>query len=292
MLLQTCFNQATPWNDRVLPASTGCCSGASRTPRPLSSPAVARPSCSGRARRRRTSAACTVRWGSAGPLLSPPQLSLPPQQLQLTSCRKPARGNLLLPVLPPFLAFRLMLSPAAHASPALNLLCPLPSLASLAVPMVEKITEEPPPFTVLVHGPPGVSCRLVTTCRPQHRLAAWPAVTAPPPQVRAAKSSHDTRHACAQVGKTTLIKGLIKHYTRQVGRTVVGALPAVHGGHRWLAGSAPVDTLPGAHPLSACHAPLALCSGCAGDQGAHHAHCGQGAAPHVSGVPTGPVGHD
>ena len=26
-----------------------------------------------------------------------------------------------------------------------------------AVPMVEKITEEPPPFTVLVHGPPGVS---------------------------------------------------------------------------------------------------------------------------------------
>ena len=52
--------------------------------------------------------------------------------------------------------------------------------------MVDRTVEEPPPFTVLVHGPPGV-------------------------------------------GKTTLIKGLIKHYTRQDVREVKGPITLIAG---------------------------------------------------------------
>lgn len=52
--------------------------------------------------------------------------------------------------------------------------------------MVDRTVEEPPPFIVLVHGPPGV-------------------------------------------GKTTLIKGLIKHYTRQDVREVKGPITLVAG---------------------------------------------------------------
>jgi ribosome biogenesis protein BMS1 len=52
--------------------------------------------------------------------------------------------------------------------------------------MVDRSVEEPPPFTVLVHGPPGV-------------------------------------------GKTTLIKGLIKHYTRQDVREVKGPITLIAG---------------------------------------------------------------
>jgi len=59
------------------------------------------------------------------------------------------------------------------------------------VPAVEKPTEEPPPFTVLVHGPPGV-------------------------------------------GKTTLIKGLIKHYTRQDVRDPRGPITLIAGKLRRL----------------------------------------------------------
>lgn len=59
------------------------------------------------------------------------------------------------------------------------------------VPVVEKPIEEPPPFTVLVHGPPGV-------------------------------------------GKTTLIKGLIKHYTRQDVRDPRGPITLIAGKLRRL----------------------------------------------------------
>ncbi|PSC76713.1 ribosome biogenesis BMS1-like protein [Micractinium conductrix] len=59
------------------------------------------------------------------------------------------------------------------------------------VPMMEKGGEEPPPFTILVHGPPGV-------------------------------------------GKTTLIKGLIKHYTRQDVREVKGPITLIAGKQRRL----------------------------------------------------------
>jgi ribosome biogenesis protein BMS1 len=62
--------------------------------------------------------------------------------------------------------------------------------------MVDRSVEEPPPFTVLVHGPPGV-------------------------------------------GKTTLIKGLIKHYTRQDVREVKGPITLIAGkARRYRRGSA------------------------------------------------------
>ncbi|KAL6785735.1 hypothetical protein ACKKBF_B01435 [Auxenochlorella protothecoides x Auxenochlorella symbiontica] len=59
------------------------------------------------------------------------------------------------------------------------------------VPAVEKTPSEPPPFTVLVHGPPGV-------------------------------------------GKTTLIKALIKHWTRQDVKDVKGPITLVAGKARRL----------------------------------------------------------
>ena len=60
-----------------------------------------------------------------------------------------------------------------------------------AVPMVEKDSDEPPPFLVLVHGPPGV-------------------------------------------GKTTLVKNLVKHYTRQNLGEVKGPVTLVSGKNRRL----------------------------------------------------------
>ena len=59
------------------------------------------------------------------------------------------------------------------------------------VPMVEKDSDEPPPYLVLVHGPPGV-------------------------------------------GKTTLIKNLVKHYTRQNLGEVKGPITLVSGKNRRL----------------------------------------------------------
>lgn len=59
------------------------------------------------------------------------------------------------------------------------------------VPMIDRASEEPPPFTVLVQGPPGV-------------------------------------------GKTTLVKGLIKHYTRQDVREVKGPITLIAGKQRRL----------------------------------------------------------
>lgn len=59
------------------------------------------------------------------------------------------------------------------------------------VPAVERAVEEPPPFTVLVHGPPGV-------------------------------------------GKTTLLRCLIKHYTRQDVREIKGPITVVAGKSRRL----------------------------------------------------------
>ncbi|KAL4425893.1 hypothetical protein ABPG75_009909 [Micractinium tetrahymenae] len=59
------------------------------------------------------------------------------------------------------------------------------------VPMIGRASEEPPPFTVLVQGPPGV-------------------------------------------GKTTLIKGLIKHYTRQDVRDIKGPITLIAGKARRL----------------------------------------------------------
>lgn len=59
------------------------------------------------------------------------------------------------------------------------------------VPMIDRAAEEPPPFTVLVQGPPGV-------------------------------------------GKTTLIKGLIKHYTRQDVREIKGPITLIAGKARRL----------------------------------------------------------
>ncbi|KAK9824496.1 hypothetical protein WJX72_010821 [[Myrmecia] bisecta] len=59
------------------------------------------------------------------------------------------------------------------------------------VPVVERAPEEPPPFVILVHGPP-------------------------------------------QVGKTTLIKGLIKHYTSQNISEVKGPITVVSGKSRRL----------------------------------------------------------
>lgn len=60
------------------------------------------------------------------------------------------------------------------------------------MPAVERPVEEPPPFTILVQGPPGV-------------------------------------------GKTTLIKCLIKHYTRQDVREIKGPVTVVAGKTRRLA---------------------------------------------------------
>lgn len=60
-----------------------------------------------------------------------------------------------------------------------------------AVPVVEREVEEPPPFAVVVHGPPGV-------------------------------------------GKTTVIKNLIKHYTRQNIGDVKGPITLISGKHRRL----------------------------------------------------------
>ena len=57
--------------------------------------------------------------------------------------------------------------------------------------MVEKDSDEPPPYLVLVHGPPGV-------------------------------------------GKTTLIKNLVKHYTRQNLGEVKGPITLVSGKTRRL----------------------------------------------------------
>jgi len=80
------------------------------------------------------------------------------------------------------------LPPHPFAGPS----APLPLSPSFpAVPMMDKGAEEPPPFTVLVHGPPGV-------------------------------------------GKTTLIKGLIKHYTRQDVREVKGPITLIAGKARRL----------------------------------------------------------
>ena len=59
------------------------------------------------------------------------------------------------------------------------------------MPAVEKEVEEPPPFTILVHGPPGV-------------------------------------------GKSTLIKCLIKHYTRQDIREAKGPVTVIAGKSRRL----------------------------------------------------------
>lgn len=59
------------------------------------------------------------------------------------------------------------------------------------MPIADRASQEPPPYTVLVHGPPGV-------------------------------------------GKTTLIKGLIKHYTRQDVREVKGPITLIAGKQRRL----------------------------------------------------------
>lgn len=59
------------------------------------------------------------------------------------------------------------------------------------MPVVEREVEEPPPFIVLVQGPPGV-------------------------------------------GKTTLIKNLIKHYTRQNVGDIKGPITLVSGKSRRL----------------------------------------------------------
>ena len=59
------------------------------------------------------------------------------------------------------------------------------------VPIVEREVEEPPPFVVLVQGPPGV-------------------------------------------GKTTLIKNLIKHYTRQNVGEIKGPITLISGKSRRL----------------------------------------------------------
>ena len=60
-----------------------------------------------------------------------------------------------------------------------------------AVPVVDTTPEEPPPFVVVVHGPPGV-------------------------------------------GKTTIIKNLIKHYTNQSLSEVKGPITVVSGKTRRL----------------------------------------------------------
>lgn len=60
-----------------------------------------------------------------------------------------------------------------------------------AVPVVDTTPEEPPPFVVVVHGPPGV-------------------------------------------GKTTLIKNLIKHYVNQNLSEVKGPISVVSGKTRRL----------------------------------------------------------
>lgn len=107
--------------------------------------------------------------------------------------------------------------------------------------MVERITEEPPPFTVLVHGPPGV--RLVQ-CGPAGALCSaqrswvWHCsglhCANPKRWCDMSACLHDPAvNPCPccclapQVGKTTLIKGLIKHYTRQVGRHMLWHRSAV-----------------------------------------------------------------
>lgn len=205
MLLQTCPIYVMPWDNRARPAPTGCCSGASRTPRPLSSPAAARPSCSGRARRRRTSVACTVRWGSAGLLLSP-------QQLQACQGQRSAYCAASLPRLP------------AEALPCGScLLCSYPPLPP-ALPHFPRSAHgrEDHGGAAALHSagprPAGGElplCRDLSAAAAPGRLGLLPKRN---PHRFVLLNHHMTPViACAQVGKTTLIKGLIKHYTRQVG---------------------------------------------------------------------------
>jgi ribosome biogenesis protein BMS1 len=60
-----------------------------------------------------------------------------------------------------------------------------------AVPVMDRASQEPPPFTVLVHGPPGV-------------------------------------------GKSTLIRNLVKHYTRHSLSEIKGPITVVSGKTRRL----------------------------------------------------------
>ena len=82
-------------------------------------------------------------------------------------------------------------APHCTSRPPPPTLPPAPTRPRSAVPMVDRTPSEPPPYTVLVQGPPGV-------------------------------------------GKTTLIRGLIKHYTRQDVREVKGPITLIAGKQRRL----------------------------------------------------------
>lgn len=130
-----------------------------------------------------------------------------------------------------------------------------------AAPMLEKDAAEPPPFVVLVQGPPGVSQRSHhATC-----LQQGPASHAAPhgvichephgtarmhvPRVNYGGGSavvcckvgmHSIVTAClpglgatrVQVGKSTLIRCLVKHYARQALGQVLGPITVVAGKKR------------------------------------------------------------
>ena len=102
--------------------------------------------------------------------------------------------------------------------------------------MVERVVDEPPPFVVLVQGPPG---------EPRAANRAFHSS-----QYRASRASANARGALARraaqhsslawlsppagVGKTTLIRCLVKHYTRQNVSEVQGPLTVVAGRQRRL----------------------------------------------------------
>ena len=81
----------------------------------------------------------------------------------------------------------------------------------LHVPIADRGGDEPPPFVVLVHGPP----------QARRSRAAAP------------RASADVLGRL-QVGKSTLIKSLVKHYTRHNLSSVKGPITVVSGKQRRL----------------------------------------------------------
>lgn len=105
--------------------------------------------------------------------------------------------------------------------------------------MLDKAAEEPPPYTVLVHGPPGVSAprwqggECVRERGPRARGVWAGGVLARSPLTLPGTSA--LRNG-VQVGKSTLIRCLIKHWTRQDVRDIKGPITVVAGKTRRLLG--------------------------------------------------------
>lgn len=102
-------------------------------------------------------------------------------------------------------------------------LCPCVPVA----PLMEQLVSEPPPLVVLVHGPPGV--RQGVLCAAVCKAAA---MCACPRNLAGLLLQPSGIMACMQVGKSTLIRCLVKHYTTQNIGEIRGPITVVAGKSR------------------------------------------------------------